>query len=74
MPVVGLMPFTLIENTQLQSSEARPLSYDLPLVIKNQFDRAVLTLRFYDVSDEHQGDITKAHWISDPILVEEVEL
>lgn len=74
MPVVGLMPFTLIENTQLQSGEARPLSYKLPSSIRGQVSKAVLTLRFYDVSDEHQGDITKAHWISDPILEEKVSL
>jgi hypothetical protein len=33
--------------------------------------RAVLTLRFYEVSDEHQGVIEKAHWISLPILEQE---
>jgi len=72
MPGVGLMPDKLIENTQLQSSEKRPLSYTLPESIESQISKAVLTLRFYDVSDEHQGDLEMAHWISEPFLEEEV--
>jgi hypothetical protein len=27
-----------------------------------------MTLRFYDVEDRHQGDITMAHWISGPVV------
>jgi hypothetical protein len=72
MPVIGLMPDRLIEDTQLQGGETRPLNYSLPLSIEGQIDSAMLTLRFYDISDEHQGDLNKAHWISDPILKEEV--
>jgi hypothetical protein len=74
MPVVGLMPFKLIENTQLQSGEVRPLSYTLPPSLKGQVSKVVLTLRFYDVSDEYQGDINMAHWISEPILEKKVIL
>ncbi len=65
MPVTGLMPDKLIENTQLQSGEVRPLSFTLPASLEGQISQAVLTLRFYEVSDEHQGDITQAHWVSD---------
>ncbi len=72
MPFMGLMPNKLIENTQLQSGEARPLSFTLPSSLKDQISRAVLTLRFYDVSDDHQGDIKKAHWVSKPILEKEI--
>ncbi len=74
MPVVGLMPFKLIENTQLQSGEVRPLSYTLPSSLEGQVSKVVLTLRFYDVSDEYQGEINRAHWISEPFLEKEVIL
>jgi hypothetical protein len=72
MPLMGLMPNKLVENTQLQSGEIRHLSFTLPSSLKGKTSKAVLTLRFYEVSDEHQGDIEKAHWISEPILKEEV--
>jgi hypothetical protein len=68
MPVIGLMPHKLTENTQLQSGEVRALSFTLPTALKDQVSTAVLTLRFYDVADDHQGDISQAHWISEPIL------
>jgi len=73
-PIIGLMPYKLIENTQLKSSEVRPLNYTLPYSLEGQVSKAVLTLRFYDVSDEHLGDINKAHWISEPFLEEKVIL
>jgi hypothetical protein len=71
MPIFGLMPNELMENTQLQSDEVRPLSFTLPDSLEGRISRTVLTLRFYEVSDEHQGDIEKAHWISEPILKQE---
>lgn len=71
MPVLGLMPYELIENTQLQSGEVRPLSFTLPTSLEGQISKVVLTLRFYEVSDEHQGDIEKAHWASEPVLEQE---
>jgi hypothetical protein len=75
MPLVGGMPTNeLIEDTQLKSSEARPLSYTLRPPVKDKVKRALVTLRFYDVSDEYQGDIEKAHWVSEPIIEEEVGL
>ena len=72
LPFVGIHPFMLQENTQLQSNEVRQLNYTLPPEMEGQIDKAVLTLRFYDVSDEYVGDLSKAHWISEPILEEEV--
>ena len=74
MPLMGIMPNKLIENSQLQSSEPRTLSFTLPSSTKDKISKALFTLRFYDVSDDHQGDITKAHWISEPFLKEEVNL
>ncbi|NIM99507.1 MAG: hypothetical protein GTO24_15980 [candidate division Zixibacteria bacterium] len=72
LPIVGIHPFKLLENTQLQSSEVRPLSFTLPPSQKDLIDKAVITLQFYDVSDEYAGDLTKAHWISKPFIREEV--
>ncbi|MFQ5864927.1 MAG: multiheme c-type cytochrome [bacterium] len=72
IPIVGIFPAKLIENTQLQSGEARQLSFTLPSSLAGQISKAVLTLRFYDVSDDHAGDLNKAHWISEPILEGEV--
>lgn len=72
LPVAGLMPDKLIENTSLQSSEIRPLSFTLPFSLNGKINKVVLTLRFYEVSDEYQGNIEKAHWVSKSILQEEV--
>lgn len=72
MPLVGLMPDKVIENTSLQSGEVRPLSYTLPSSIEeDQISNVVLTLRFYEVADDLQGDLTQAHLITDPILAQE---
>ncbi len=67
-PLIGIMPWKPVENTQLQSGESRELIYTLPDSLKDRLDRAVMTMRFYEISDEHQGDLSKAHWISEPIL------
>ena len=72
LPIVGIMPLMLQENTQLQSGEIRHLNYTLPPELEGQISKVVLTLRFYDVSDDHAGDLSKAHWISEPILEGEV--
>ncbi len=74
MPLMGIMPNKLKENSQLQSGETRALSFTLPASTKGSISKAVFKLRFYDVSDDHQGDITTAHWISEPFLMEEVNL
>ena len=72
IPILGLLPMKIIENTQLQSGETRPLSYTLPSSLEGQINKAVITLRFYDIYDWHQQDITKAHWVSEPILEKKV--
>lgn len=74
MPITGVMPYKLIENTQLQSGEIRPLSFTLPPSLKGQISKVLIKLRLYEVSDEYQGDIKKAHWTSNPILEETVNL
>lgn len=72
LPLVGIHPFMLLENTQLQSGEVRQLSFTLPSSLEGLIDRAALTLKFYDVSDEYTGDLSKAHWVSEPFITEEV--
>jgi hypothetical protein len=42
--------------------------YKLPAKLEGQVSSAVFNLRFYDMADEHQGDLTKAHWISESVL------
>jgi len=74
MPLAGIFPNKLIKNTQLQSGERRLLNLTLPESLEGKINDAVATLRFYGVSDEYQGDIQKAHWISEPILREEFTL
>ena len=71
---LGVFPNKLIENTQLQSGEIRPLSFTLPSSIKGKINKALLALKFYEVPHEYQDDIKKAFWISEPILEEEVSL
>jgi hypothetical protein len=74
MPLTGIFPDRLIKNTQLLSGERRLLNFTLPASLEGEISKAVATLRFYGVSDEHQGDIQYAHWISKPILTEEFAL
>jgi hypothetical protein len=73
MPVFGLMPYKLLEDTQLQSGEARKLNFTLPVSIKDKIKSVSLSMRFYEVSDEHEGDIEKAYWTSDPFYKEKIE-
>lgn len=72
MPIAGVMPYRIIENTQLQSGEARTVDFLLPPSLKGKFAKARINLRLYEVSDEHQGNIEKAHWMSNPILEKEI--
>ncbi len=72
MPVVGIMPYKLIRNTQLQNGEKRLLQFSLPLDIAGKIRKVVTVLRMYEVSDEYQGDIQRAHWTSIPIFRKEV--
>ena len=68
MPLSGLFPNRLIRNNQLQSDEARRLEFNLPSSLRGRIAEAEILLRFYSVSDEHQGDLSHAHWVSEPIL------
>ncbi len=74
MPVFGVMPYRLKENTQLQSDEARLVKITLPASLQGKISELVIVMRFYDVSDDHQGDINKAHTISKPFLEKMVSL
>ena len=74
MPIAGLFPNSLIHNTQLQSGESRLLQFSLPHSLEGKLNKAVATLKFYGVSDEHQGNIAHAHWESKAILVENFSL
>ena len=67
-PLAGLMPFKLVENSQLQSGEARHLEYLLPDDLQGRAQEAHFALEWYEISDEHGSDIQKAHWISEPFL------
>ncbi|NIS79345.1 MAG: hypothetical protein GTO14_03785 [Anaerolineales bacterium] len=72
MPIWGLMPYSLLGNTQRQSGEAWISGFTLPDSLEGLINKVVLTLGYYEISAEHQGDNTKAHWISDPVLEEEL--
>jgi len=74
IPIVGAVPYRLIENTQLRSGEKRSLRVTLPSDVRKRPQRLVIVLRMYEVSDEYEGDIGKAHWASKPILRKEVDL
>lgn len=68
-PLVGGVPFTLIENSQLQAGEKRRLHFALPPALRGTAREAVFELRMYEVADKHEGDIARAHWRSAPITV-----
>ncbi len=72
VPVLGLMPYKLIENTQLKSGEKRLLTFALPSELNGKISSVELILKMYEVSDEYQGDIEKAHWASQPIVKEKI--
>ncbi len=74
LPIVGTVPFMLSENTQLRSNEKRVLRVALPEDILLQPKRVVIVLRMYEVSEEYEGNVDKAHWVSKPILKREVGL
>jgi hypothetical protein len=72
MPITGVFPNKLLKNTQLQSGESRKLEYTMQSSLKGKISSAVLTLKFYDMADEHQGDLSMAHWTSDTVLTQKV--
>lgn len=74
MPIVGIMPYRLIENTQLQPGERRALQFSLPPDLTGKIKQVIIVLRMYEVSDEHQGNIERTHWVSKPIIRKEVSI
>jgi hypothetical protein len=74
VPVLGLFPFKIENNTQIQSQEIRHLTFTLPAELEAEIEKAVITLRIYDVYDFYVGDLEKAHFISEPIIEKEVSL
>lgn len=73
--ILGSMPSAVvIEDTTLKSLEARAMSYELPAEVEGEMRKASIKLSFYDVADQYQGNIEKAHWISGPLFMAELEL
>lgn len=71
--IMGSMPSDVVlEDTTLKSLEARALRYALPAGVKDKMSKAYITLRFYDVADQYQGDLNKSHWISEPLVEAEL--
>jgi len=66
MPLVGIMPYRLLSNSQLQSAETRRLNLEVPTEAQAVPSTARLQLVFYEVADEFQGEIKLAHWKSQP--------
>ena len=46
------------------------MSFTLPTELEGQIETVQLILRFYEVADEHEGDIEKAYFMSEPFLQE----
>ncbi len=68
VPLLGFWPYEIIADTTLKSLEHRPLNFSLPAELDGKISAVNLILRFYEVADEHAGDIGKAHYVSKPIL------
>jgi len=68
IPVLGFWPAKIIADTQLKSGEQRHLSFTLPPELKGRIETVQLVLRFYEVADEHEGNLDKAYHVSRPIL------
>ncbi len=72
--MLGFWPAKIIADTQLKSGEQRHLSFALPPELEGKIETVQLVLRFYEVHDEHEGNLEKAYHVSRPILEEEVRL
>ena len=68
IPVLGFWPNEIIADTTLKSLERRPLSFLLPSALTAEAYSVELILRFYEVADEHAGNIKKARYVSKPVL------
>lgn len=74
IPILGFWPAKIIANTQLKSGENRALSFSVPSDLEGRIDSIQLILRFYEVADEHEGNLERAYYVSDPILLEDVRI
>lgn len=72
MPVLGFWPYEIIADKQLKTGEKRPLRFDLPSELEGRIKSIKFVLKFYEVADEYEGDITKAYFVSEPILEKEI--
>ena len=68
LPVIGGVPLWLTDNTQLASGEKRRLRFAFPEYEFARSEKLIIILRMYEVADQHQGDVGKAHWKSKPIV------
>jgi hypothetical protein len=74
MPILGFWPYEIVADKQLKAAEKRHLSFTLPSDLKDKIKSIQLILRFYEVADEHEGNIDKAYFISEPILKKEIQI
>ena len=68
LPVIGGVPLWLTDNSQLASGEKRRLRFAFPEYEFARSEKLIIILRMYEVADQHQGDVGKAHWKSKPIV------
>lgn len=69
MPILGFWPYEIVADRQLKTGESRRVRFTLPQHLDEaQITSIHLQLRFYEVHDEHEGDLTQAYFVSDPFL------
>ncbi|MES0489739.1 MAG: multiheme c-type cytochrome [Leptospirales bacterium] len=64
----GLMPKKLLSDSRLKPNETRTITFDISETIQSELSEIRIILNQYEVSDEHKGDIDKAHWKSSDIV------
>lgn len=72
VPILGFWPAKIIADTQLKSGESRRLSLTVPTELRGRVGSVQLALRFYEVADEHEGDLDKAYYVSGPVVAKEI--
>ena len=72
VPVLGFWPAKLVGDTQLKSGESRRLDVTVPPDLRGRLGSVQLILRFYEVADEHEGDLQEAYYVGTPIVKEEI--
>jgi hypothetical protein len=74
VPVLGFWPAKLIGDTQLKSGESRRLSFAVPPDLHGRLGSVQLILRFYEVADEHEGNLDEAYFVGSPIIALEIAI